>query len=56
MMLDDDAEPSDPPCLEPRQLAQPRHAMASTPNAPRLRLAPEFDGAILLTRLLMQLP
>jgi hypothetical protein len=54
MMLDDEAEPSDAPRLEPRQLSKPSHAMASTPDAPGLRLAPEFDGAILLPRLLMQ--
>jgi hypothetical protein len=56
MMLDDEAEPSDTPRLEPRQLSQPSHAMASTPDAPGLRLAPEFDGAILLARLVMQPP
>ena len=56
MMLDDEAEPSDTPRLESRQLAKPSHAMASTADAPSLRLPPEFDGTILLPRLLMQPP
>jgi hypothetical protein len=56
MMLDEEAKPSDAPRLEPRLFSQPSHAMASTPDASGLRLAPEFDGAILPPRLLMQSP
>jgi hypothetical protein len=55
MVFHADAEASHPFGYQPAELAQARHPMPPTPQPPVRGLAPEFDRAILVPHLVMDL-
>ena len=56
MMLDDDTETSDSQGFQARELPQPRHAMAATPDPAVVHGPSQPDRAICFPHLVMQLP
>ena len=56
MVLEHDAEATDPSGFQARELPQSRHGMTATPNLAPVQGPPQLDRAILFPHLLIQLP